>query len=323
MPRARRGPTRCSGDRGPTPLVPAVGGTRQVPEPDAIARDYLLLGLRLDQHAAGLVDGYFGPAALKAEVDMGQLRAPARLRDDAAALRARLADEVAEADRRTWLDAQLVALETQAAALAGDGLPYEAHVDRCIGFAPPRRPDREFDEARATIDAQLPGDGPLADRLAAWDRTLEIDGRAAAGGHRLARRAASARGPPPTSGCPTARTCASGSSATSRGVATTGSTAAGAPGSTSTPTSRCARRRSSTRWPTRRTRATTSSTPGRRPSWSIGSAGWRRASCSSTRPNASSARAWPTSAWGSPIRRRTGSTCWSDLFERAGLPWAA
>ena len=156
-------------------LVPAVGGTRQVPEPDAIARDYLLLALRLDQHVPGLVDGYFGPAALKAEADMGQLRPAARLRDDAAALRGRLADEVAEADRRTWLDAQLVALETQAAALAGDGLQYEAHVARCIGFAPPRRPDREFDEARATIDARLPGDGPLADRLAAWDRPLGID----------------------------------------------------------------------------------------------------------------------------------------------------
>ena len=47
-------------------LVPAVGGTRQVPEPDPIAADYLRLGLRLDQHAPGTVDGFFGPAALKA-----------------------------------------------------------------------------------------------------------------------------------------------------------------------------------------------------------------------------------------------------------------
>ena len=57
-------------------LVPAVGGTRRVPAPDPIATDYLLLGLRLDQHIPGLVDGYFGPAELKARVDMEQLRAP-------------------------------------------------------------------------------------------------------------------------------------------------------------------------------------------------------------------------------------------------------
>ena len=51
---------------------PAVGGTRTVPAPDAVARDYLLLGLRLDQRIPGLVDGYFGPADLKATVDIEQ-----------------------------------------------------------------------------------------------------------------------------------------------------------------------------------------------------------------------------------------------------------
>ena len=59
----------------------AMGGTRTVPVPDAVARDYLLLSLRLDQHIPGLVDGYFGPADLKAQVDLEQLRSAARLRD--------------------------------------------------------------------------------------------------------------------------------------------------------------------------------------------------------------------------------------------------
>src|SRR6188768_3366831 len=97
----------------------AMGGTRTVPTPDPVARDYILLALRLDQHIPGLVDGYFGPANLKATVDMEQLRSPARLRDDAADLRGRLAAEVADPGRRSWLDAQLVALATQAGGLAG------------------------------------------------------------------------------------------------------------------------------------------------------------------------------------------------------------
>jgi hypothetical protein len=155
-------------------LVPALGGTRQVPEPDPIARDYLLLGLRLEQHAAGLVDGYFGPAGLKAQVDLEQLRAPARLRDDAVALQARLDAEVPEPDRHAWLDAQLVALEAQARALAGDPLPYADHVARCMGFSPARYPDAAFDAARAVLDDALPGPGPLAERLDAWDRTMEV-----------------------------------------------------------------------------------------------------------------------------------------------------
>ena len=160
--------------RADVPFVPAMGGTRSVPAPDPVATDYLSLALRLDQRIPGLVDGYFGPAALKAQVDMEQLRSPARLREDALALRDRLAQEVSEPDRRAWLDAQLVALEAQAAALAGDALPYAELVARCMGFAPPRRDDDEFDAAAATIDSLLPGDAPLAARLEAWDRGLEI-----------------------------------------------------------------------------------------------------------------------------------------------------
>ncbi len=154
--------------------VPAVGGRRSVPQPDPVARDYILLGLRLDQLIPGLVDGYFGPAALKAQVDTEQQRPAARLRDDAAALRARLPTEVAEPDRRGWLDVQLIALETQAAALSGDGLPYLDHVTRCFDHRPTWIPDARFDDAAAQIDGLLPGDGPLEDRLAAWDAGLEV-----------------------------------------------------------------------------------------------------------------------------------------------------
>lgn len=155
----------------------AMGGTRTVPQPDAIARDYLLLALRLDQHVPGLVDGYFGPADLKARVDLEPLRPPARLRDDAAALRERLAGEVGgphEGDRRDWLDAQLLALETQAAALAGETLPYVEHLTRCFGWTPVRRDDAAFEAAAAELEAVVPGDGPLDARLVAWDAASTI-----------------------------------------------------------------------------------------------------------------------------------------------------
>jgi hypothetical protein len=163
------GPITAAHDR-----VPAVGGTRTVPAPDAIARDYILLGLRLDQRIPGLVDGYFGPADLKAQVDIEQVRPVARLRDDAQGLRARLATDVNDPARRAWLDAQLVALETHAGALAGEPLPYVEHVARCFAYRPPRRPDAEFEAAATRLDELLPGDGPLADRLEAWDRRFEI-----------------------------------------------------------------------------------------------------------------------------------------------------
>jgi hypothetical protein len=152
----------------------AVGGQRQVPVPDPIAHDYLLLALRLDQHVPGLVDGYFGPAELKARADIEELRPARRLVDDAEALLERVAADVPEPDRRGWLTAQLVALRTQAEALAGEPLPYIEHVSRCFDWTPVRRDEAAFDVAAAEIEALLPGPAPLAERIAAWDDRFTI-----------------------------------------------------------------------------------------------------------------------------------------------------
>ena len=158
-----------------TELVPAVGGTRMVPVPDPVARDYLLLALRLDQHRPGLVDAYYGPADLKAQSDMESLRPPARLADDAAALRDRLPTEIADPERRAWFHAQLVALEVQARVAAGEVVAYPELVARCFGRRMERIDDAVFDDAAAELDATLPGVGSLEERLAAWDQALTIE----------------------------------------------------------------------------------------------------------------------------------------------------
>jgi hypothetical protein len=152
----------------------AAGGQRRVHVADPVARDYLVLGLRLDQHVPGLVDAYYGPADLKARVDIEALRPPAALADDAEALRARLADEVEEPDRRGWFDAQLLALATQARALEGVTLPYVEHLEACFDWRPVRRDDAMFDEAASALEGLVPGSDLLADRLAAWDARLEV-----------------------------------------------------------------------------------------------------------------------------------------------------
>lgn len=158
-----------------TERVPAAGGVRMVPPGDRVGRDYLLLTLRLDQHRPGLVDAYFGPADLKAQADMETLRAPTRLVDDAIALRERLPAEVEDVDRREWLRAQLVALEAQARDTAREAVPYEALVARYFDHSMPRVDDAIFGAAADDLDTLLPGDGPLSERLAAWDDALTID----------------------------------------------------------------------------------------------------------------------------------------------------
>jgi hypothetical protein len=156
------------------PTTTAVGGQRQVPVPDPIARDYLLLGLRLDQHVPGTVDGYFGPADLKAQVDLEQLVPPARLAEDAAGLLDRVDAEAGASDRAAWLTGQLRALAARARALAGEQLPYEAFALECFDWAPVRRDEALFDAAAAEIDRLLPGPGPIADRMAAWDDRFTV-----------------------------------------------------------------------------------------------------------------------------------------------------
>jgi hypothetical protein len=142
--------------------------------PDPIARDYLLLALRLDRLVPGLVDGYFGPADLRAQVAAEEPPDAARLRADVVELRGRVEVDVREPDRRRWLRAQLVALETQARALGGDPLPYLAHVSACFDFTPERTDEAVFAAAAEDLDRLLPGEGPVAVRAAAWDERFTV-----------------------------------------------------------------------------------------------------------------------------------------------------
>ena len=149
--------------------VPAVGGERDVPAPDPIATAYLELALRLDQRIPGLVDGYSGPAAIKARIDTEQLRPPERLVADAIELAGRLESEVHDPVRREWLGLQVAALETHARLLAGETFGYLDQVRRLFGMAPRARGEAAFAGAVAELDRRLPGTGDLRDRLTAWD----------------------------------------------------------------------------------------------------------------------------------------------------------
>lgn len=145
-----------------------------MPAPDPIARDYILLALRLDQHRPGLVDGYYGPADLKLAADTEALPSPARLAEEAFRLRDRLGGEVPDTTRRAWFAAQLVALEAQARDAAGEAIAYEDLVARYFDRRMPRVDDAIFDAAAAELDGLLPGPAPLEERLAAWDAELVI-----------------------------------------------------------------------------------------------------------------------------------------------------
>ena len=133
---------------------------------------YLELCLRLGRHIDGLVDAYYGPAEIKERVDAEELRDPAVLVQDAAAL-------IDEADDG-WLGAQLVGLETVARKLAGEEISYEDEVERCYGVRPEWTPEESFAAAHRRLDEVLPGAGSLAERHQAWREDEALQGGALA-----------------------------------------------------------------------------------------------------------------------------------------------
>ena len=146
---------------------------------DPIARDYLILSLRLGRLVPGLVDAYFGPPELKAQVESEPPFNSTRLREDASSLESRVDQEVPEEDRRRWLHAQLVAIEAQALTLSGDPLPYPDYIACLFDIVPEMTPEEIFDSATDDLIRLLPS-GELraetvTDRLATWNARFKIE----------------------------------------------------------------------------------------------------------------------------------------------------
>jgi hypothetical protein len=139
---------------------------------DQIGRDYVVLGLAAGELEDGLVDAYYGPPELHEEARARRASAE-DIVVEAQALRARLNDGV-DAQRRQWLDRQLIALEQIARRLAGERMSYSEEVERCFDATPNPIAPEAYSELRATLDDLLPGSGPLHERLAARDDRLTV-----------------------------------------------------------------------------------------------------------------------------------------------------
>ena len=126
----------------------------------SVAERYVELCLRLGRHVDGLVDAYYGPPEIARRVEAEQLRDPAALVWDAAALR--------EENDGAYLEAQLLGLETVARKLAGEEIPYADEVERSYGIRPSRVAEAEFDDAQQRLDEILPAGGSLAERYQRW-----------------------------------------------------------------------------------------------------------------------------------------------------------
>jgi hypothetical protein len=132
----------------------------------SVTESYVELCLRLGRHVDGLVDAYYGDPAVQERIDAEAISEPASLAADAVRLLAEL--DGLEEQRRRWLRAQLVGLETVARKLAGEEFDFADEVERRYGVRPRRTAEAEIDAAHAGLDAALPGAGSLAERYQEW-----------------------------------------------------------------------------------------------------------------------------------------------------------
>jgi hypothetical protein len=127
---------------------------------------YLRLGLQLGRHDDGVVDTYFGPPELAAEVQAARPVELPKLVSDAEALLAELDDG--------WLRDQVSALRTYAGVLAGESWSYADEVQACYGVKPVFTDEAVFSAAHDQLEDLLPGAGPLGERYQRWRDSMLV-----------------------------------------------------------------------------------------------------------------------------------------------------
>ena len=127
--------------------------------------ELLRLVWEIEKHFNGYIDAYLGPETLKQSVLDAPKREPAALLDDVQRLQDAIPGDVAQ--RARYLTAVMRAIETTVRMLNGEAIPYLEEVAASYDILPQMVDEAVFEHSLATLDALLPGQGPLAERLEA------------------------------------------------------------------------------------------------------------------------------------------------------------
>jgi hypothetical protein len=145
---------------------------------DDAASMYLMLELSMARHDPAHVDAYFGPDEIKKAAEehapsLEEILEASRLVENI--LRAiDTADDELLRMRKNGLLARLQALETRIAINKGENLDFDAESLALFGSKAPHFDAEHFQGILDQIDALLPGDGPLAKRVEAFNDQFVI-----------------------------------------------------------------------------------------------------------------------------------------------------
>ena len=161
----------------------SVGETAAVSDPvvvettdlDFIGESFVKLALALGEHDADFVDAYHGPPEWEATARQEQ-RALDLLETDAEALLINAARANADQPsvRGAMLEKLIRAALTRIQMARGDVFSFNEETRLLYDAVAPDYDLADFDEALAEIDALLPGEGPLNERVDAFRNSLAI-----------------------------------------------------------------------------------------------------------------------------------------------------
>jgi len=157
--------------------------TNSAPPPrlNDIAGEYVRLTLEIGAHEDGYIDAYFGPPEWKEQADAAP-RTTAQLKSEADRIHNtlstidRTALQTDEQHRVVWLLANVASARFRIDMIEGVQLPFREEAERLFALTPDLQPLQSYDPILARIEALLPGDAPLSERVEAFRARYTIPG---------------------------------------------------------------------------------------------------------------------------------------------------
>jgi hypothetical protein len=168
--------------------LPALLGLTLVAEQPAadpfrdVAERYVRLVLAVGQHDSDYVDAYYGPPEWRTQAEAEKIalsdiatRGEALERDLAgAALPPAKEDAELWRLRTHYLERQLASLRTRVAMLQGKRLTFDQESQALYDATAPHHSEQEFSGILTTLEATLPGDGPIVKRYETFKEGFTI-----------------------------------------------------------------------------------------------------------------------------------------------------
>ena len=154
--------------------------TTPTPQRDAfapLAEQFVKLTLAIGEREAGYVDAYYGPPEWQAAAKLDRRTLPelgnavTDLTTRVSALRP--ADPLLRR-RQAFMLGQLRAAETRLAMLQGEKLSFDDEAEGLFGVRPQLQPLASYDPVLARIERLVPGPGPLATRVSAYQERFAV-----------------------------------------------------------------------------------------------------------------------------------------------------